>query len=71
MLGKAVGMFMILKEAAEIAPVPFLKGAISTTLVLLQTARVSCAIAAFELWGYKLIEPPFRRLDQTVRICYG
>jgi hypothetical protein len=40
-LGKFIGMFKILKEAAEIAPVPFLKGAIGTALVLLQTARVS------------------------------
>jgi len=40
-LGNFIGLFKILKEAAEIAPVPFLKGAIGTTLVLLQTARVS------------------------------
>lgn len=41
-LGSTIGVLNILKEAAGIAPVPFLKGAISTVLILLETVRV-CA----------------------------
>jgi hypothetical protein len=40
MLGASIGVMKICKEAAQIAPVPFLKGAVGTTLVLLETTRV-------------------------------
>jgi hypothetical protein len=41
-------MLSILNEAAEIAPVPFLKGTIGAALFLLQSARVSSLSPLFE-----------------------
>lgn len=40
-LGKSIGFLKILKEAAGIAPVPFLRGAIGTALVLLEMSQTT------------------------------
>jgi hypothetical protein len=71
MLGKFIRTFKILKEAAEIALIPFLKGAISAALVLLQTAHVGFAITVVQgPRGQELIKPTLRQLGQTARICW-
>ena len=46
-LSGTIGILRILKEAADIAPVPFLKGTIGTVLILLESAKV-CSSAAID-----------------------
>jgi hypothetical protein len=48
MLGKSIGFLKILKEAAGIAPVPFLKGAIGTALVLLEMSQVNFNVKSLQ-----------------------
>jgi hypothetical protein len=43
-LGGSIAILRVLKEAAGIAPVPFLKGAISTALTLAEAAHVRFAV---------------------------
>ena len=47
-LSGTIGILRVLKEAASIAPVPFLNGTISTVLVLLDAANV-CSSADIDL----------------------
>jgi hypothetical protein len=58
-------MLKILKEAAELAPVPFLKGAIGTTLALLETARVGFLSPFWRTVGQIVNQATF--LDNSVK----
>jgi hypothetical protein len=65
-------MFKILKEAAELTPVPFLKGAIGTALILLQTARVSLQSRCLGNMGTTLLSDNSVKLRGNAAVsCHG
>jgi hypothetical protein len=67
-LGKSIGFLKILKEAAEIAPVPFLKGTIGTALALLEMSQVSFTVNSLRWPDMTFNRISSRPLEETARI---